>query len=66
MQILILTGDVEAPPQVPLKLTNSEARRGSWLIRHHRQPRRQTFHPDWKSSELSMREVEPYKALYSE
>eukprot|EP00975_Prorocentrum_lima_P059471 12468980-Prorocentrum_lima.AAC.1 len=57
MQILILTGDVEAPPQAPPKITNSEYEwewRGSWLIRHHRQPRRKTtFHPDWRSSELS-------------
>eukprot|EP00975_Prorocentrum_lima_P041121 8639797-Prorocentrum_lima.AAC.1 len=25
---------------------------GSWLIRHHRRPRRMAYHPDWKSCEL--------------
>eukprot|EP00975_Prorocentrum_lima_P038553 8101063-Prorocentrum_lima.AAC.1 len=28
--------------------------RGSWLIRHHRRPRRKTFHPDWKSTEVTI------------
>eukprot|EP00975_Prorocentrum_lima_P041373 8692360-Prorocentrum_lima.AAC.1 len=54
MQILVLTRDVEAPLQTPPRLTNSEDEwewRGGWPIRHHRRPKRNTFHPDWKSSE---------------
>eukprot|EP00975_Prorocentrum_lima_P028321 5952618-Prorocentrum_lima.AAC.1 len=38
--------------------------RGGWLIRSHRRARRKTFFPDWRSSELSQFEVEPYKAMY--
>eukprot|EP00975_Prorocentrum_lima_P060984 12787778-Prorocentrum_lima.AAC.1 len=67
MQILILKGDVEAPPQLPPKLTNCEDEwewRGGWLIHHHRRPRRKTFHPDWRSSEHSQFEVETYNAMY--
>eukprot|EP00975_Prorocentrum_lima_P028094 5903609-Prorocentrum_lima.AAC.1 len=39
---------------------------GNWLIRHHRRPRKRTYHPDWKSTELSHFEVEPYKAMFYE
>eukprot|EP00975_Prorocentrum_lima_P011858 2523232-Prorocentrum_lima.AAC.1 len=30
----------------------------------HGRPRRKTFHPYWKYSELSQFEVEPYKAMF--
>eukprot|EP00975_Prorocentrum_lima_P057635 12084985-Prorocentrum_lima.AAC.1 len=61
MQMLILAGDVETPPQDPPNLTNSEDEwewRGGWLIRHYRRPRRRTkqFHPDRRSSELPQSE----------
>eukprot|EP00975_Prorocentrum_lima_P050280 10530263-Prorocentrum_lima.AAC.1 len=62
-----MKGDGEAPPQDPPTLTNNEDEwewRGGCLIPHHRQPRRKTFHPDWRLSELSHFEVEPYKAMY--
>eukprot|EP00975_Prorocentrum_lima_P071284 12936830-Prorocentrum_lima.AAC.1 len=66
MQVLVLKGDVEASLQEP-ELTNSEDEwewRGSRLTRHHRRPRRKTFHPDLTSSELSQFEVEPSKTMY--
>eukprot|EP00975_Prorocentrum_lima_P063339 12890903-Prorocentrum_lima.AAC.1 len=56
MQVLMLKGDVEALLQDPPTLTNSEDEgewRGGWLMRHHQRPRRKTFHPDLKPSELS-------------
>eukprot|EP00975_Prorocentrum_lima_P027056 5689935-Prorocentrum_lima.AAC.1 len=37
--------------------------RGHWLIRHHRKPRRRTFRPDVKSSEVSPPDVEDFKAM---
>eukprot|EP00975_Prorocentrum_lima_P005418 1171286-Prorocentrum_lima.AAC.1 len=36
---------------------------GKWLIRHHRKPRRKTFHPDLRVCELSQFELEDFKAM---
>eukprot|EP00975_Prorocentrum_lima_P011704 2488998-Prorocentrum_lima.AAC.1 len=63
MQVLILKAGVEASLQEPPNEDGWEWR-GSWLIRHHRRPKRNTFHPDLMSSELSQFEVEPSKTMY--
>eukprot|EP00975_Prorocentrum_lima_P045136 9455064-Prorocentrum_lima.AAC.1 len=59
-------GETETPPTLPTTFKNNEDEwewQGNWLKRHHRRPRRRTYHPDWRSTELSQFEVEPYKAM---
>eukprot|EP00975_Prorocentrum_lima_P014308 3040008-Prorocentrum_lima.AAC.1 len=65
MHLVILKGETESPTTLPSTLKDYEdewERRGAWLIRHHKRPRRKTYHPNWRSSELSPFDVEPYKA----
>eukprot|EP00975_Prorocentrum_lima_P069648 12927552-Prorocentrum_lima.AAC.1 len=65
MQISILKRETEAPPTLPTQFSNSEGeweRRGNRLICHRRRPRRRTYQPDWKATELSQFEVQPHKA----
>eukprot|EP00975_Prorocentrum_lima_P026002 5469152-Prorocentrum_lima.AAC.1 len=56
MQIVRPKRETYPQPHVPSCLENHKDKwecRGTWLIRHHKRPRRKAYHPNWRSTELS-------------